>query len=67
MKADALCCFCCRKFRTGAVSAIHHNAMYTSLEIQNQVIEVMSTLVTEEIVRDAFYTVKVNGPRDTAL
>ncbi len=49
------------------VKTIPHNATYTSHEIQNQVIEVATTLVTEEIVRevgDAFYTVKVDGTRD---
>lgn len=49
------------------VKTIPRNATYTSHKIQNQVIEVMSTLVTEETIRevgDAFYMVKVDGTRD---
>ncbi len=55
------------------VKTIPCNATYTSHKIQNQVIEEMSTSVTEEIIReigDAFYTVKPEtrqGPKMSAL
>lgn len=46
---------------------IPHNARYTSHDIQNSLIEIMSTLVTEHIVKEvgeSFYTIKVDGTRD---
>lgn len=52
------------------MKTISCNTTYTSYEIQNQVTEIMSTLITEEIIREvgnAFYTVKVVGTRDQGL
>ncbi len=49
------------------MKTIPHNATYSSHEIQNCVIANMSSLVTEEIVRevaDSWYTIKVDGTRD---
>ncbi len=46
---------------------IPHNARYTSHDIQNSLIEIMSTLVTEHIVKEvgeSFHTIKVDGTRD---
>lgn len=46
---------------------IPQNARYTSPQIQNEIIEMMSKLVTEEIVRqvgDSWYSIKVDGTRD---
>lgn len=42
-------------------------AKYTSPEIQNKLLETMSNIVTEEIVRqigDQWYTIKVDSTRD---
>ncbi len=49
------------------MKTIPRNATYSSHEIQNDVIANMSSLVTEEIVRevaDLWYTIKVDGTRD---
>ncbi|CAM4607110.1 unnamed protein product [Leuciscus chuanchicus] len=49
------------------VQTIPRNATYTSHDIQNDVIANMSSLVTEEIVRevaDSWYRIKVDGTRD---
>ncbi len=49
------------------MKTIPRNATYSSHEIQNDVIANMSSLVTEEIVRevaDSWYTIKVDGTRD---
>ena len=46
---------------------IPKNATYTSHEIQNEVVEIMSTMITEHIVGEiggSFYTIKVDGTRD---
>lgn len=46
---------------------IPHNARYTSHDIQNELIEVMSALVREHIVEEvgeSFYTLKADGTRD---
>ncbi|XP_063039724.1 uncharacterized protein LOC134434959 [Engraulis encrasicolus] len=43
------------------------NARYTSHEIQNEIVDIMSTMVTEHIVREvgeSFYTIKADGTRD---
>ena len=48
-------------------STIPANATYTSHHIQNEIIEIMSTIITEEIVKDigeAWYTLKVDGTKD---
>ena len=37
-----------------ADSTIPRNATYTSLDIQNEIIELMATMLTEEIVRDVW-------------
>ncbi|KAL2089232.1 hypothetical protein ACEWY4_016131 [Coilia grayii] len=52
---------------TRIAKTIPQNACYTSPQIQNDIIELMSKLVTEEIVRqigDSWYTIKVDGTRD---
>ncbi|CAM4732704.1 unnamed protein product [Leuciscus chuanchicus] len=52
------------------VQTIPRNATYTSHNIQNDVIANMSSLVTEEIVRevaDSWYTIKVDGTHITEL
>uniref|UniRef100_A0A8C1TJI1 TTF-type domain-containing protein n=1 Tax=Cyprinus carpio TaxID=7962 RepID=A0A8C1TJI1_CYPCA len=49
------------------MKSIPRNATYSSHEIQNDIIANMSSLVTEEIVRevaDSWYTIKVDGTRD---
>lgn len=49
------------------METIPHTATYTSHDIQNGIIELMSTLVTEHIVGevgDLFYSIKVDGTRD---
>lgn len=49
------------------METIPHTAIYTSHDIQNGIIKLMSTLVTEHIVRevgDSFYSIKVDGTRD---
>ncbi|KAK0154034.1 hypothetical protein N1851_003883 [Merluccius polli] len=47
------------------VKTIPKNATYTSHEIQNELISVMSNIVTEAIVnRGSWYTLKVDGIRD---
>ena len=49
------------------MSTIPRNATYTSHEIQNQMIEAMSSVVTEAIVKDIgphWFTIKVDGTRD---
>jgi len=48
-------------------STIPSNATYTSNNIQNEIIENMSEIVTEEIVKeigDEWYTLKVDGTKD---
>uniref|UniRef100_A0A8C9YYB0 TTF-type domain-containing protein n=1 Tax=Sander lucioperca TaxID=283035 RepID=A0A8C9YYB0_SANLU len=48
--------------------SIPHNARYTSHDIQNNIIDIMSTMVTEQIVKEvgeSFYTIKVDGTRDS--
>ena len=52
---------------TRIMKTIPQNAHYTSPQIQNEIIEMMSKLVTEEIVRqvgDSWYSIKVDGTRD---
>ncbi len=52
---------------TRITKTIPQNARYTSPQIQNEIIEMMSKLVTEEIVRqvgDSWYSIKVDGTRD---
>lgn len=52
---------------TRITKTIPQNARYTSPQIQNEIIKMMSKLVTEEIVRqvgDSWYSIKVNGTRD---
>ena len=49
------------------IETIPRTATITSHDIQNGIIELMSTLVTEhtvEEVGDAFYSIKVDGTRD---
>uniref|UniRef100_A0A1A8US94 DUF4371 domain-containing protein n=1 Tax=Nothobranchius furzeri TaxID=105023 RepID=A0A1A8US94_NOTFU len=49
------------------IPAIPRNATYTSHEIQNVIIELMSRQVTEHMVEEignSFYTVKMDGTRD---
>lgn len=44
-----------------------HDAIYTSYNIQNSILEIMSTLVSEHIVRGvskSFYMLKADGTRD---
>lgn len=48
-------------------STIPQNATYVSHDIQNEVIELMARIVTEESVKDigdAWYTLKVDGTKD---
>ncbi|CAM4599721.1 unnamed protein product [Leuciscus chuanchicus] len=50
--------------------SIPRNATYTSHDVQNEVIEMMSAILTEEIVReigDSWYTIKVDGTRDPTV
>ncbi|MGH0134881.1 UNVERIFIED_CONTAM: hypothetical protein FKN15_067579 [Acipenser sinensis] len=50
-----------------ALSTIPRNATYTSYYIQNEIIGLMSEVVTEEIVKeigDSWYTLKVDGTKD---
>uniref|UniRef100_A0A3B1J476 DUF4371 domain-containing protein n=1 Tax=Astyanax mexicanus TaxID=7994 RepID=A0A3B1J476_ASTMX len=50
-----------------AFSTIPRNSTYTSHDIQNEVIELMSNIVTEEIVKDigeSWFTIKVDGTKD---
>ncbi|KAI2658679.1 Zinc finger MYM-type protein 1 [Labeo rohita] len=50
-----------------AFSTIPKNATYTSHDVQNDLIELMSTIVTEHIVKDvgeSWFTVKVDGTKD---
>ncbi len=50
-----------------AFSTIPKNAMYTSHDIQNHIIELMSTIVTEQIVKDvgeSWFTLKVDGTKN---
>ena len=52
---------------TRIMKTIPQNAHYTSPQIQNEIIEMMSKLVTDEIVRqvdDSWYSIKVDGTRD---
>ncbi|KAM3877134.1 uncharacterized protein ACN63O_013827 [Diretmus argenteus] len=52
---------------TNITRTIPQNARYTSPRMQNEIIELMSIVVTEEIVRqvgDSWYTIKVDGTRD---
>lgn len=52
---------------TRITKTIPQNARYTSPQMQNEIMEMMSKLVTEEIVRqvgDSWYSIKVNGTRD---
>ena len=49
-----------------AFSIIPKNATYTSHDIQNHIIELMSTIVTEQIVKDvgeSWFTLKVDGTK----
>lgn len=49
------------------IKTIPHNANYTSHDIQNQLIEAMSSVVTDAIVNDIgthWFTIKVDGTRD---
>jgi len=49
------------------MESIPHTATYTSHDMQNAIIELMSNLVTEHIVEeigDAVYSIKVDGNRD---
>ncbi|CAM4655053.1 unnamed protein product [Leuciscus chuanchicus] len=49
------------------VKTIPKNATYTSHEIQNELVAVMSSIVTDAIVKeigDSWFTVKVDGTRD---
>lgn len=53
---------------TRITKTIPQNAHYTSPQIQNEIIEMMSKIVTEEIVRhigDSWYSVKVDDTRDS--
>lgn len=50
-----------------AFRAISKNATYTSHDVQNNLIELISTIVTEQIVKDvgeSWFTVKVDGSKD---
>ncbi|KAL7400042.1 hypothetical protein ABVT39_005680 [Epinephelus coioides] len=50
-----------------AFSTIPKNATYTSHDIQNHIIELMSMIVTEQIVKDvgeSWFTLKVDGTKD---
>ncbi|MGH0177781.1 UNVERIFIED_CONTAM: hypothetical protein FKN15_075844 [Acipenser sinensis] len=50
-----------------ASSTIPRNATYTSHDIQNEIIGLMSEVVTEEIMKeigDSWYTLKVDGTKD---
>lgn len=52
---------------TRITKTIPQNTRYTSPQIQNEIIEMMSKLVTEEIMRqvgDSCYSIKVDGIRD---
>ncbi|CAM4556543.1 unnamed protein product [Leuciscus chuanchicus] len=50
------------------VKTIPRNATYTSHEIQNELLEAMSSVITDAIVRDIgsqWFTIKVDGTRDS--
>ena len=49
------------------LQTIPQNARYTSHDIKNELIKIMSDILTEEIVHevsDSWFTIKVNGTRD---
>lgn len=49
------------------LQTIPQNARYTSHDIQNELIKIMSDILTEEIVHevsDSWFTIKVDGTRD---
>lgn len=50
-----------------AFSTIPKNATYTSHDVQNEIIELMATMITEDIVKDigeSWFAIKVDGTKD---